>query len=322
MKISDQLLLRIESDLGLNLAFRKGADIPVSNCWHFCTDGNAVDTMFYDEPDFIDGMNRIFLASRPGVVILAFALMDTHVHFILYGAYNDCNAFVHEYVRRTSMQLTHRHDFTRKLRNIPINCQKIGTDFYLRTAICYVLRNPVAAGLKFMPYDYPWSSGALYFRQTGYWTSAHWSEDQAFRNEIKDMSSRERLALFKTKGLRADSEVLSDRGLIFPGEYVAVEVVERLFRTCRNFNYLLGASKEEDMHSIGFELTRLSVPVQEMRQHRDELCLELFGRKGIRTLDLVRRMKLARVLRSRFRCSVKQVSRVCGLVYDEIKDCF
>ena len=85
MKISDQLLLRIESDLGLNLAFRKGADIPVSNCWHFCTDGNAVDTMFYDEPDFIDGMNRIFLASRPGVVIFAFRLMDTPGHFILYG---------------------------------------------------------------------------------------------------------------------------------------------------------------------------------------------------------------------------------------------
>ena len=150
MKISDQLLRRIESDLGLNLAFRKGADIPVSNCWHFCTDGNSVDTMFYDEQDFIDGMNRIYPVSRSsGVVILAFVLMDTHIHFILYGAYDDCNAFIHEYVRRTSMHLAHRHNFARKLRNLSISCQNIGTDSYLRTAICYVLRNPVAAGLKF-----------------------------------------------------------------------------------------------------------------------------------------------------------------------------
>ena len=323
MKISDQLLRRIESDLGLNLAFRKGADIPVSNCWHFCTDGNSVDTMFYNEQDFIDGMNRIYPVSRSsGVVILAFVLMDTHIHFILYGAYDDCNAFIHEYVRRTSMHLAHRHNFARKLRNLSISCQNIGTDSYLRTAICYVLRNPVAAGLKFMPYDYPWSSGSLYFRRAGYWTSAHWSGNQVFRDELQNMSCRERLAVFKMKGLDPDSGVLSAGGLIFPGEYVAIGIVERLFRTCRNFNYLLGVCKEEDMHSIGSELSRLSVPIQEMRQHRDELCLELFGRKGIRTLDLVRRMKLARVLRSRLRCSVKQVSRVCGLVYDEIKDCF
>lgn len=262
MKISDQLLRRIESDLGLNLAFRKGADIPVSNCWHFCTDGNSVDTMFYDEQDFIDGMNRIYPVSRSsGVVILAFVLMDTHIHFILYGAYDDCNAFIHEYVRRTSMHLAHRHNFARKLRNLSISCQNIGTDSYLRTAICYVLRNPVAAGLKFMPYDYPWSSGSLYFRRAGYWTSAHWSGNQVFRDELQNMSCRERLAVFKMKGLDPDSGVLSAGGLIFPGEYVAIGIVERLFRTCRNFNYLLVVCKEEDMHSIGSELSRLSVPI-------------------------------------------------------------
>ena len=60
MKNSDKLQRRIETDLGLDVPFVKGERIPVSDCWHFCTDGNAVDSMFRDEQDFIDGMNERF----------------------------------------------------------------------------------------------------------------------------------------------------------------------------------------------------------------------------------------------------------------------
>ena len=85
MKIDQKLLRQIISDLGLNLAFVKGQDIRIRNCWHFSTDGNAVDMLFYDELDFIAGMNRIYVTVKGyRVIILAFSLMDTNIHFILY----------------------------------------------------------------------------------------------------------------------------------------------------------------------------------------------------------------------------------------------
>lgn len=320
MEIANQMLRQIESDLGLNTAFVKGADLPVKNCWHFCTDGNAVDVLFHDNQDFVDGMNRIYTVSRKfSIVILAHVLMDTHVHFVIYGEHGDCNAFIHEYLRLTSMHIARKHDLTRKLKNLPVSCQHIGNDFYLKTAICYVIKNPTAAGLKFTPYDYPWSSGALYFRSTGFWTSPCWAESNVFSNELEEMSSRTRQYVFKTKSLDNSTRMSSANGLIFPGEYVGYSLVERIFRTCRSFNYFMGTSKEDDLNPLATIASHLSIPVQEMRQNRDEACIKLFGRPGIRTLNVAQRIKLAKMLRSRFSCSTKQIARVCGLVHDEVK---
>ncbi|MBR3743667.1 MAG: hypothetical protein IKN31_00985 [Bacteroidales bacterium] len=56
MKIDQQLLAEMTRDLGLDIPFAKGIDKVVRNCWHFSTDGNAVDAMFCNESDFVAGM--------------------------------------------------------------------------------------------------------------------------------------------------------------------------------------------------------------------------------------------------------------------------
>ena len=33
----------------------------ISDCWHFYSSGKAVDAMFLDDRDFIEGMNRIYV---------------------------------------------------------------------------------------------------------------------------------------------------------------------------------------------------------------------------------------------------------------------
>ena len=94
MKLNDALLAQIVTDLGLDRPFVKGQKIYIKNCWHFSTDGNAVDHIFYDDDDFIAGMNRVYIVVKGyNVVILAFSLMDTHVHFVLYGTFEECNRF-------------------------------------------------------------------------------------------------------------------------------------------------------------------------------------------------------------------------------------
>ena len=37
--------------------------------------------------------------------------------------------------------------------------------------------------------------------------------------------------------------------LIFPGEYTAVDIAERIFRTHRAFNYFMSISKDVDVES-------------------------------------------------------------------------
>ena len=45
---------------------------------------------------------------------------------------------------------------------------------------------------------------------------------------------------------------------------------------------------------------------------------ELFGNPSSRELDTTRRLRLARELRRRYNCSVKQVARMVGLRADEL----
>ncbi len=322
MRMNDQLLRQVLSDLGLNVPFVKGQVINVKNCWHFCTDGNAVDFIFMDETDFVHGMNRIYIVSRKyHVVILAFCLMGTHVHFILYGIFEDCKRFMHEYIRRTSIYIAGKYQERHKMDGVPIRYQTIRDMDYLRTAVCYTIKNPPVARIQSNAYDYTWSSGALYFRPAGTWTSPEWTDRDKLRNISATLSPRQQQKTLGTgEPLEEDPLMVGD--LIFPGEYVAYEITEQLFRTCKSFNYYMCRTREEDVEARGGDLSLLSIPMQEMRMNKNRVCKELYGVESVQTLNMAQRLKLALMLRSRYNSSVKQICRLCGLVYNEVKDRF
>ena len=110
------------------------------------------------------------------------------------------------------------------------------------------------------------------------------------------------------------------RGIISPDEYVCYRLVEKIFRTHKSFNYFMCKSREEDVESKGGAISRLSIPIHEMRQYRDEICHELFQVATIRMLDVKQRLRMAKVIRSRYNSSLKQIARLCGLLYSEVKD--
>lgn len=323
MEISKRLLDQIVSDLGLNVPYVKGVDKKVSNCWHFYSDGNDVDEMFYGDDDFRDGMNRVFVTvCKYKVVILAFALMDTHFHFVLYGSYLECLTFINDYLQRTSQYIALKHGDLNKLSLVKISHQKVETEQYLKTVICYTIKNPTVGGVYCLPHNYPWSSGALYFAGNGSafsWASCNWLRVIDSCPTLKDFSIRELRQFLHTKEVVSSSARVID-GLVFPGDYVAFELVEKLFRSYKSFQFFLSLNKEYEVESMGGVISSLSIPMQEMRQHKSEICYELYRKKSTKSLNTTERLKLARVLKSRYNSSVKQIVRLCGLNYDECKD--
>lgn len=321
MNISNDLLAELTRDLGLDVPFVKGQTILVKNCWHFYTNGDDVDAMFYDEADFVSAMNRIFVTLLGfRVIILAFTLMDTHVHFVLYGELEECTRFMKEFIRQTSQHIEHRHGEQKKLSEVKVNYQPITDDRYLKTVICYTLKNAPVGGLGYNALDYPWSSGPLYFKKSSLWCSPAWVESPFFMNYyLRDIGLNGRRKLLKTRK-KIPVDILMIDQLVFPGEYVAVEIVERLFKTCRSFNYFLCTAKEDDVESRGGYLSQLTMPIQELRQHKRQVCAELFGSDKTNCLDMLQRLRLARTLRARYNSSPKQIAKVCGLVYNDVKD--
>lgn len=317
MELTQKLQRKIEDDLGLNSPFIKGQEKNVKNCWHFSTHGDAVDIMFSDKEDFRNGMNRIYNVAREHeIVILAFSLMDTHVHFVLHGAFDQCFMFMRDYINRTSRYISIKYNERSKLRSVPISHQAVDTEDYLKTVICYTIRNAPVAGIRANSFDYQWSSGPLYFREDGQWSSPKW-----FDVETRHFTYRESRAELKV-GKNVPYSVRMIGNLVFPGEYVAYEIVERLFKTQRAYMYFCGRNKEEEVDSRGGEISRLSIPMQEMRQHRTEVCMELFGQNTVRYLNTQQRMRLAKTLKACYNSSLKQIIRLSGLVYEEVKDQF
>lgn len=306
----------VVSDLGIGLTATKGKVVSVRNCWHFYTAGDSVEVMFHNGQEFLDGMNRIFpIVACYDVLILAFVLMDTHVHFVLYGDFDSCNRFIHEYVRRTSMYLSLRYQKRKSLKDIEINHQSINDDRYLKTAICYVLKNPLSAGLPYNPWDYPWSSGSLYYRSPNIWTSPKWMLGM---DSILQTAQDKRM-IAKTR-VKIDSGIRVVDNLILPDQYVAVTIVERLFKSHKAFYFYMSISKDVDIESRGGAISQLTVPLSEMRDNRRMLSQEMFGEDELRCLKMEQRLLLARRMKSRYNSSPKQIARLCGLVYDEVMD--
>ena len=324
--ITDNSIYRqAKLDLGLNEPFIKGKQVEVRNCWHFYTDGNRIDRLFDDRDDFIDGMNRVFVVqSSYRLLILAFTLMDTHLHFILYGNFEECQKFMHKYIKLTSMHIANRHTEKKKLAELSVNHQIIDNDFYLKTAICYVVKNAPVGGLHYNGFDYPWSSGSLYFRREGDWTTPVWlhqiAEKACNETELLDaFTGREKIAVLKTKHIDLPNARIIN-GMVFPGDYVAYTLVEELFKSHKSYNYFMCITKEEDIDSKGGAVSKLTIPIYELREYRNLLCKELFDTKNIRTLNIEERIKLAKVMKSKYKSSIKQIAKACGLIYDEVKD--
>ena len=312
-----ELLRALTSDLGLNAPILKGQAVPVRNCWHFSTNGTLVDFMFRDEEDFEAGMNRIFvLRKRHKVIILAFVLMDTHVHFILWGELRECEMFVHEFIKLTSRHIAHKYGERHKFEHLLPDYQTIGDDRYLKTAICYVLKNPPVGGLAYNALEYPWSSASLYFRKHGYWTSPGW---ESLMKSSEEFSVRNLRDILRCRNVPRKAFRLIGN-IVFPGEYVAAELVEKLFRTHRAFNFFMCISKETDIESVQGSISRLTIPNAELGQHKTELCRSRFGVDTIRKLSTKQRLVLARELKATYNCSPKQIAKACGLIYAEVKE--
>lgn len=323
---------KLRRDLALDIAYTPDRCAPqVHNCYHFSSDGNATDELFLDTTDFKDGMNRVAILSlRFNILILAFVLMDTHIHFVLYGAFEECQAFVHEFMRLTGMSLSFRHGEKAKTHAIPIDYKVIHDADYLRNAICYDFRNPTVAGIKYMFYDYPWSSGPTMFRSEKGWARAMWTltEDRNCPQEILDYfkikrawelgDQKETRQILKSHDVLPDDWILID-GVIFPGCYIPLDIVTSIFRSHKSFLFFCGRNNEKEMDKDSGQLSRLSLPNDEMKQHRDEIIAEKFGDRTIRSLNAEERMEVARTLRSRYRASIKQIANIVRMPVEMVE---
>ena len=284
--------------------------------YHCATKGFKHSILFASVREFIAGMNRIafcqarFSLESP-VIVIAFCLMDNHVHFILYGKREDVLKWMALYHRLTMTWQKKHRDGSPITETWEYDAWQIMGNEDLKEKIAYVFRNPMAAGQAVVPTNYRWSSAGLVFA----------AGPTASGKAIREMSSYEFRNVFQTRIELPNDWILMPDGMIWPGCYTQYQQVEQLFGQPSNFLFSLNqrieakVNQEMDTHSLSlpdYDITRMAL----------KAASDQYGSSEIETLDKSQRIVLCSALVRRPGVNLKQLARVFNIHPEELKRIF
>lgn len=263
---------------------------------------------FLDEGDFVTGMNHVAIqAASSNVIILAFILMSNHLHFIVYGRWEDVLAFINGLKSRYSNYLYHKYGRKEFLRRNGVDIREIPEeDEAMERAIAYVHMNCVAANICSNATQYPWGTGSIFF-----------SAVKRKGTPLGEMSVRARRKhLHSESSILPPDWILGENGYILPESYVNINYVETLFRSPKRMNYFLASSSKAKK--------RLESSEDKLPAFRDQaiLCVlpdlyrSLFQKQQFDELSTEQKIEALRQIRYRFCASINQIARLTGLSYE------
>lgn len=183
---------------------------------HIVQRGNRRQNVFFREEDKQIYLDLLTEESKSSLLsIWAYCLMDNHVHLIAVPRVNNGLA---KGIGTTHRRYTRMINFREGWRgylwqgrfsSFPLD------ERYLYTAVRYVERNPVRAGLVKSAEDYPWSSASSHIkkRETSLLTNFFLLEEiKDWREYLSQEEKEEDLKLFRRHG--QTGRPLGDRGFI------------------------------------------------------------------------------------------------------------
>ena len=283
--------------------------------YHICTDGNAIPWMFQDDEDFIAGINRIALCILKNYVeIIAFILMDNHVHFVLYGTALQCKKFINSYKMLTGKWIHNKYGLKDYLRLLPTEIISISDEETLLNTLAYLDRNSIVAGYRYMPSEYPWGSARYMFRDKEH----EYQQESDFKPLAQLPLSKQR-SLLKTRAKVPGEWYVDSRGMISPSSFMDFSRIENIFRTSTRYSYFLAKKLEGQVEMQLTKSRKVFIPDKELRQIVRKIAHDTYRTEDVRTLDVKSRLAIARRLRYDYASTLKQISRMVCLTDDLLK---
>ncbi len=269
--------------------------------YHICTKGRNDNIIFRDDEDYVAAMNYIAISCvERKMNLLAFCVMSNHLHFVIQSDYLTAKKFIAIVKRRCSLRLGKRYGekciFSTKRH--PNSIIKISDAEYLKSAIAYVLRNPLKHVGLFI-WAYPWSSIEAYFNGKLY------SETQ-----LNDNSKRKNSKLLHSHFEAANTSLtINHAGYIPPKGFVDFKQVESIFKTPRAMLYSLNKDRDAELE-ISMSSWKSVISDSEILTKLPDILRNNFGVTSIDMLQIEQRLSLVETLRKLFHSSPKQIARI------------
>lgn len=273
--------------------------------FHVCTDGRILPWMFRDERDFIAGVNRIAICCmRTGVKVIAYVLMDNHVHLVLRGTMPQCKAFITLYKQLTGTWIRVRYGMNDFLRLLPTNILLLDTEERLLNTIAYIDRNPIMAGYRYLATEYPWGSARYVFKD---------SKENPDVMSLSLLSCRSRRMLLSTRFTLPGDWRIDNKGMLCPDSFIDISVIESYFKTPARYSFFLSKKLEGVVEQELESSQKIFVPDVELREIVRKMIYQDYGKDSVTELDVNERLSIARKLRCRYASTLKQISRMVHL---------
>ena len=283
----------------------------IKRYYHVYTKGLEDDVIFRNRADFVAGMNYVPVSLKnAGVDVIVFVLMSNHFHFLIYADKPSALKFIDAYKRLVSRYVRNVYGTAKLLRAVETGCSEVDmNDEALKRLIAYILNNPVKAGVNCFPQNYEWGSGKCYFSNFDYTRNSR---------PLSELGTRERRSLLRSRVILEDNYLINSQGYVEPESYVRKDLVEKIFRSARSFEYFLSTSSRdrksdssEESKLVVFSDTLVLSGVNEILEKRYESL-------DVSELSEFNRTKLILELRKVFNAPPKQLARVLGLTLQEV----
>lgn len=192
--------------------------------FHVSLEGRESKVLCRDDEDCDTFVKIVVIsAKRKNVILLVYSVVSNHGHSVVLAAKKgDADAFGEEVKRIYSMHFRRKYGDIGALRGMDVNSQWLDSDWYLRNAVAYDIRNALDNG-AFSIQDYKWTSYRAYFADTG-------SVEYEAARPVSSLGKAEKRALMRTNDDLRDVNWLVGRdGCLVPYSVCDHKYVEDAF---------------------------------------------------------------------------------------------
>ncbi len=279
--------------------------------FHVCTDGRALPWMFKDKSDYIAGINRIGICHlRTNAKVIAYVLMDNHIHLVLYGTMSQCKKFITLYKQLTGTWVYVKYKINYFLKQLPIKIVHLNTEDRVLNTIAYIDRNPMVAGYKLLPTEYPWGSAQYIFKR--------YTKENT--KSLSSIPKRVQRVLLGTRIALPDDWRIDEEGMICPNSFMDISRTESYFRSVARYTFYL-SKKLEGIINQELELTqKVFIADLELRKIVTRIIQKDYGKENVEDLDINDRLSVARKLKYNYASTIKQISRMVQLKIEALQE--
>ena len=282
-------------------------------CFQISSNKSTKELLFRDEEDYIYGINTLalILLLLPDVTVYAFVLMSNHIHLVLGGPKESCEAYYDAVMHRLPLMLRRKYGLSGIVPYGPKNRTTVtvkGLEHFI-IEVLYTLRNPFKAKICY-PGDYPWSSVGMYFSKRGQMTG----------RKASTFTARELRRILKTNIRIPGNWEINDSGMIVPN-FIAWKAVEKAFDNVEAaFLSRLMEPVENRHNQLSGLPMELKFSDQELAARVRAICQNELNVKDHRQLSRKELLRLCRTLSIRFGSSPEQLQRVVGVDKADLED--